>query len=104
MVREDLIGHQRKDTPSMLDWEAFYKAPSKLYNSPASWPLYVMGLNINFLNAFGLDHYENLARKRSHLLYDYIDKSDGFYQNNVDHKCRSRTNIPFYIKNKNEDL
>lgn len=33
------------------------------------------------------------------MLYDYIDGSDGYYISPVDVKYRSRTNIPFRIKN-----
>jgi len=32
----------------------------------------------------GLQHYVDLAVKRSALLYDYIDNSDGYYTNPVD--------------------
>lgn len=39
------------------------------------------------------------AAKRSSLLYDYIDNSEGFYSNNVQPKYRSRMNIPFRVNN-----
>lgn len=51
----------------------------------------------------GLAYYQELAEKRSNLLYETIDNSDGYYTNPVDKKYRSRMNIPFRINN-NEQL
>ena len=46
----------------------------------------------------GLKHYQDLAAKRSSLLYDYIDGSEEYYTNPVDVRYRSRMNIPFRVK------
>lgn len=50
------------------------------------------------MNKNGLQHYVDLAEKRSKMLYDYIDGSEGYYTNPVDPKYRSRMNIPFRVK------
>ena len=97
-MRNDLIGHQRKDTPCIFDWATFKKAPNKLHNTPACGPIYIMGLNLAHMNKNGLQHYIDLADKRSQLLYSYIDGSEGYYTNPVDPRYRSRTNIPFRVK------
>lgn len=39
-----------------------------------------------------------MAQKRSGLLYDTIDNSEGYYSNPVQKDFRSRTNIPFRVK------
>lgn len=57
-----------------------------------------MGLNLAHMNKNGLQYYQDLAEKRSKLLYDTIDNSDGYFTNPVDPRYRSRTNIPFRIK------
>jgi phosphoserine aminotransferase len=57
-----------------------------------------MGLNLAHMNKNGLQYYIDLAEKRSSLLYNYIDGSEGYYSNAVDPRYRSRTNIPFRIK------
>lgn len=44
-----------------------------------------------------------LARKKSKLIYDAIEQSNGFYVCPVAKACRSRMNIPFRIQN-NEEL
>jgi len=103
VIREDLIGKQRADTPILCDWEAFAKAPTQLYNTPACYPIYVCGLNIAHMKKNGLQYYKEMAHKKSSLLYDYIDNSDGYYSNPVDKPYRSRMNIPFRVKC-NEEL
>jgi phosphoserine aminotransferase len=103
VVREDLIGHQRPDTPILFDWKAFRDAPTKFHNTPSCWPIYVTGLNLAYMKNLGLAHFHELANKRSSMLYDYIDNSEGYYSNPVDPKYRSRTNIPFRVK-KDEKL
>ena len=97
-MRDDLIGHQRADTPILFDWKIFKDAPTKFFNTPSCWPIYVMGLNLAHMNAKGLEYYTELANKRSSMLYDYIDNSEGYYTNPVEVKYRSRTNIPFRVK------
>ena len=98
VVREDLIGHQRPDTPCIFDWSIFKKAPTKLHNTPACGPIYLTGLNLAHMNKNGLQYYQDLAERRSKLLYDTIDGSEGYFTNPVDPRYRSRTNIPFRIK------
>ena len=39
---------------------------------------------------------------KASMLYDFIDSSD-FYSNNVDVSCRSRMNVPFFLKNSDLD-
>lgn len=46
----------------------------------------------------GLAYYQEMAEKKSKLLYDYIDNSDGYYSNPVEPKYRSRMNVPFRVK------
>ncbi len=57
VVREDLIGHHRKDTPLLFDWKTFAAAPSKMHNTPSCWPIYVTGLNLAHMKVKGLAHY-----------------------------------------------
>ena len=52
----------------------------------------------------GIPYFEDLAIKRSNLLYDLIDSSDGFYRTFVtDTKFRSRMQVVFTIKTGTED-
>lgn len=87
----------------LFDWKTFLNAPTKFHNTPACYPIYVMGLNLAHMNKLGLAHYQELANQRASLLYDYIDNSEDYYSNPVDPSYRSRTNIPFRVK-KDEKL
>jgi phosphoserine aminotransferase len=99
VVREDLIGQQAKDTPFLMDYELFDKSPDGYFNTPATYPVYVTGLNVaHMVKMGGLNHYIDLAERRSKLLYDCIDSSNGFYVNNTDKSFRSKINVPFRIR------
>ena len=105
VIRDDIIGTaMRKDTPMLFDWKLFRDAPTKFHNTPACYPIYVCGLNLAYMQRQGgLPHLEAEAKRKSSLLYDYIDSSSGYYTNPVDIPFRSRMNIPFRVK-KDEKL
>lgn len=99
VVREDLIGKQAKDTPFMMDYSLFDRSPDTYFNTPSTYSIYITGLNVaHMLKQGGLDHYIRLAEKRSKMMYDCVDNSDGFYINSTDKRFRSRTNVPFRIR------
>ena len=82
----------------MCDWKAFKDAAKKLYNTPACYPIYVCGLNIAYMRQIGIENIQKQAIRKSQLLYDFIDSSNGYYSNPVDPKYRSKMNIPFRVK------
>lgn len=99
IVRKDLIGKERSETPVCLSWDGQAKAAGKFLNTPCCWSLYVLGLTLEHMLANGgLEAYDALAAKKSSMLYDFIDGSDGYYTNPVDVPLRSRMNIPFRVK------
>jgi phosphoserine aminotransferase len=103
VVRNDLIGKERKDTPMLCNWGVFSKAANTFHNTPACWPIYVCGLNIaHMLEKGGIQAMSDAREKRSQTLYKFIDESDGYYANTVVPKYRSRMNIPFRICSNDE--
>jgi len=98
VIRDDLIGHHRKDTPLICEWATFDKAPNTYHNTPVCWSIYMTGLNIAHMKKNGLAYYQEHAEKKSKLLYDFIDSSNDYYTNPVDPRYRSRLNIPFRVK------
>ena len=46
----------------------------------------------------GIPVFEELSKRKSSLLYDYVDGSGGYYTNPVDVPMRSTVNVPFRIK------
>jgi phosphoserine aminotransferase len=99
VIRKDLLGKwKRSDMPMLFDWELFNKAPNTFHNTPCTWSIYVAGLNIDhMLSLGGIPAMQELAAKRSGMLYDYIDNSDGYYSNPIQKRWRSRMNIPFRV-------
>ena len=98
IVRDDLIGHAAKGTPSVMDYQQQAENGSML-NTPPTYTWYLLGLVLEWVKAQGgltaMDaHNESKAGK----LYAAIDNSD-FYSNPVDKACRSRMNVPFRIAN-----
>ena len=104
IVRNDLIGKHRKDTPTMLQWETYTKAPNGFPVTPSCWSIYMCGLNLEYMiNLGGVPELNARTKARSELLYRFIDKSNGYYSNNVDHSFRSQINVPFSVC-QNEEL
>jgi phosphoserine aminotransferase len=69
-----------------------------MYNTPATYGIYIAGLVFNWLKAQGgLAGMEAKNIAKAKLLYDAIDAS-GFYRNTVGKSCRSRMNVPFFLK------
>merc|ERR1712224_176922 len=76
-----------------------------MYNTPACFTIYVMGEYLKYTKAKGgISYWDEISDKKSTLLYDTIDGSDGFYTAPVDKACRSRMNIPFQIQGGNDEL
>lgn len=97
IVRDDLIGHASPRWPTMLDYKTYADAKS-LWNTPATFAVYVAHLVLKWLKAQGgVAAIERLNIEKSRLLYDTIDSSGGFYLNRVAHANRSRMNVPFSL-------
>eukprot|EP00347_Sterkiella_histriomuscorum_P012186 403369566 len=103
IINQDLIGNKRKDTPILCDWELHKNSPNNFYNTPNVFALYLTNLVIQHTKRLGVDYYDDLAKQRSSLIYDLIDNSNGFYTSKVDPKSRSRMNVSFHLKSKEED-
>merc|ERR1712087_752810 len=81
-----------------MSYQVFAKADS-MYNTPSCYAIYVMGLYLKYAKENGgIAKFDELAEKRSKLLYDNIESSGGFYTCPVDKACRSCMNVPFVIK------
>lgn len=98
IVRDDLIGHAPAQMPTLLDYKAYADAKS-LWNTPATFALYVARLVLLWLKAQGgVATIEQANLRKSALLYGAIDGSGGFYVNRVARAYRSRMNVPFQLR------
>lgn len=76
-----------------------------MYNTPACFTLYAVGEYLKYTKKVGgLSYWDELSDKKSRMIYDAIDGSDGFYKCPVDKSCRSRMNVPFTIIGGDEAL
>merc|ERR1712100_19530 len=90
--------------PTYTSWKTCAEADS-MYNTPACFTIYVMGEYLKYTKEKGgVAYWDEVSDKKSSLLYDTIDGSDGFYTAPVDKACRSRMNVPFVIKGDDADL
>lgn len=96
IVREDLLGNARKETPSVLNYQLQAGADSML-NTPATFAIYMAGLVFKWLKQLGgLAEMERRNVAKAKLIYDVLDASP-FYTTTVAREDRSRMNIPFTI-------
>ena len=94
IVREDLLGNARQDTPSMLDWKLMADNDS-MYNTPPCYPIYIAGLVYEWvLGLGGLEKLKEMNQKKAALLYDYLDSQD-YYIAPVKKESRSMMNVTF---------
>jgi phosphoserine aminotransferase len=96
LVREDLLGHARPETPSVWNYEAMAGADSML-NTPPTFSIYLLGLVLEWIEAGGgLAAMGERNQAKASALYAAIDTSD-FYTNPVALDARSWMNIPFTL-------
>ena len=101
IVREDLLGKARPETPSMLDWQLMADNDS-MYNTPPCYSIYMAGLVYEWiLSIGGLEEMEKRNKEKAALLYDYLDSQD-YYIAPVKKEYRSMMNVTFVTGN--EDL
>jgi phosphoserine aminotransferase len=96
IVREDLLGRARKETPGAIDFKTM-AANDSMWNTPPTLSWYIAGLVFEWLQQQGgLAAIAKLNERKAKKLYDAIDGS-GFYKNPVEKSARSRMNVPFTL-------
>ncbi len=99
IVRKDLLGQVLAFTPTLYNYQ-IHADNHSLYNTPASFAVYITGLVLTWIKRQGgLTAMAELNQRKSEKLYQCIDNSKLYY-NSVDLKYRSRVSIPFFLKNK----
>ena len=94
IVREDLLGKARKETPTMLDYKVMADNGS-MYNTPPCYCIYMAKLVYDWiLELGGLTAMKARNEKKAALLYDYLD-GQNYYQAPVAKDSRSMMNVTF---------
>jgi phosphoserine aminotransferase len=107
IVRDDLLGQALDICPSAFNYKIVADNKS-MYNTPPTWGIYIAGLTFQWLREqtegalSGVEAMQARNLAKSKLLYDFIDNS-GFFENKVAADCRSRMNVPFFLKDESRN-
>ncbi len=97
IVREDLIGHARPETPRVFDYKAIADNHSML-NTPPTFAWYMAGLVFKWLKSNGgLAAAGERNSVKARTLYSAVDSS-ALYRNAVAKDSRSWMNVTFTLK------
>jgi phosphoserine aminotransferase len=97
IVRKDLIDRVPDSTPTMQKWKTHVEKDS-LFNTGPCWAIYMCKLALGHLREIGgVPAIEKINRKKAKILYDVIDKSDGFYRGHAKPDSRSLMNVTFNL-------
>jgi phosphoserine aminotransferase len=102
IIREDLMGKARPETPTMLDYKIMADNDS-MYNTPPCYCIYVAKLVYEWiLSMGGLEEMKRRNERKASLLYDYLD-SQSYYTAPVVASSRSMMNVTFVTGNPDLD-
>ncbi|CAF1660965.1 unnamed protein product [Adineta ricciae] len=98
IVRKDLVEKStNKSIPVTFDYKVQI-ANASMYNTPPTFSVYIANKMFNWTKRQGgLKSMNQLSDKKSKVVYETIDQSNGFYMNVIENKYRSRVNIPLRI-------
>ncbi|MDO4878012.1 MAG: 3-phosphoserine/phosphohydroxythreonine transaminase [Neisseria sp.] len=95
IIREDLLERCGAEVPAVWNYRAHLDRQG-MYNTPATYPIYVAGLVLRWLTAQGgIAQMEKINRVKAGRLYAAIDGSGGFYRNGIRPGARSDMNVVF---------
>jgi phosphoserine aminotransferase len=96
IVREDLIGNAREDTPVMFNYETHANAGSR-YNTPPCFAIYMAGKVFEWLQDLGgVSARGDGNRDKASGLYVFLDNSR-IFNSTVNGAFRSIMNVPFIL-------
>jgi phosphoserine aminotransferase len=102
IVREDLLGQARDDTPHVFNYKAIAEEQSML-NTPPTFAWYMAGLVFKWLmRTGGVAGAGKRNQAKAAMLYAAIDESR-LYKNSVAADSRSRMNITFTLNDPSRD-
>jgi phosphoserine aminotransferase len=98
VVRDDLLDRALAICPSAFNYKTVADNQS-MYNTPPTYSIYIAGLVFKWIKRQGgIKAMEARNIAKAELLYQAIDSSS-LYENRVATDCRSRMNVPFYLRN-----
>lgn len=102
IVREDLIGNARSDTPTLMNWQT-YNDNESMFNTPSTYAWYLASLVFEWIkDQGGVEKMAEINQRKANKLYETVDASD-FYYNEIEPSVRSWMNVTFKLKNPDLD-
>ena len=102
IVRDDLLGHYRENSPVMLDYKLMADNDS-MYNTPPCYCIYIAKLVYEWLLSLGgLEAMQKINREKADILYHYLD-NQSYYIAPVQKEARSMMNVTFVTGNPDLD-
>lgn len=84
--------------PTMLRYDTHAKNNS-LYNTPPSYGIYMLGLVLKWVKEMGgVEGIQAYNQKKTALIYNAIDESNGFYIGHAEKEARSLMNITYNLQ------
>ena len=98
IVHKDLLQRSSAALPGYCNYKLHVENDS-CYNTPATFGIYLVGLVAKWLqeDVGGLPAMLKRNQEKAQLLYDAIDRSDGFYAGHAQPSCRSLMNVTFRL-------
>jgi phosphoserine aminotransferase len=98
IIRKDLLKRSDPKLPGYLNYDIHNEGGS-MWNTPPTFAIYVLKLITEWLlnNVGGLEAMHKLNQDKARLLYDELDKSNGFYAGHAKPEDRSLMNVTFRL-------
>ncbi|MGC8785198.1 MAG: 3-phosphoserine/phosphohydroxythreonine transaminase [Armatimonadota bacterium] len=98
IIRQDLLEQVPDNLPTMLNYKVHAEHRS-LYNTPPVFAVYIVMLVTRWLleNIGGLERMHAINRQKAQMLYDAIDRSEGFYRGHAQADSRSLMNVTWRL-------
>ncbi len=94
IIREDLIGNARAETPVMLNYQTIADADS-MYNTPPCYAIYIAGLVFHWVEDLGgVDRIYEINKAKAELLYRAVEETRLFTLH-AEKDSRSLMNVTF---------
>jgi phosphoserine aminotransferase len=97
IIRDDMLDRVPRDQHALMDYRHIAEEGS-LANTPNTWGIYLIGLVCDWLREQGgVSDIQKRNEDKAAILYDFIDRSDGFYRAHAERNCRSLMNVTFRL-------
>ncbi len=97
IIKEDLLGKNGRNIPTMLDFRTHIKKDS-MFNTPPVFAVYVSMLTLQWLKDLGgVEAIQKINQQKADLLYNEIDRN-ALFEGTTAKEDRSNMNATFVLK------